>query len=72
MRLGGNTMNLLIVLIISVIFAIAYMTGKFWVYDRCSESELSDGIKMFYILIDTFKDIAFLFCLLKFLLYGTL
>ena len=65
-------MNLLIVLIISAIFAIAYMSGKFWVYDKCSESELSDVIKMLYILIDTFKDIAFLFCLLKFLLYGTL
>ena len=65
-------MNLLIVLIISVIFAIAYMTGKFLVYDRCSESDSSDALKILYILIDTFKDIAFLFCLLKFLLYGTL
>ena len=65
-------MNLFIVLIISVIFALAYMTGKYWVYDRCSESELSDHIKTLYILIDTSKDMVFLFCLLKFLLYGTL
>lgn len=65
-------MNLFIVLIISVIFAIAYMVGKFCVYDRCYETELNDAIRMLYILIDTFKDIAFLFCLLKFLLYGTL
>ena len=64
-------MNLFIVLIISVIFAIAYMAGKFWVYDKCSESDSSDALKMLYILIDTFKDIAFLFCLLKYLLYGT-
>lgn len=63
-------MNLIIVLIISVIFAIAYMTGKFWVYDRCSESDSSDALKMLYILIDTFKDMVFLFCLLKYLLYG--
>ena len=64
-------MNLFIVLIISVIFALAYMTGKYWVYDRCSESELSDNIKTLYILIDTSKDMVFLFCLLKYLLYGT-
>ena len=64
-------MNLFIVLIISVIFAIAYMAGKFWAYDRCSESGLSDNIKTLYILIDTSKDMAFLFFLLKFLLYGT-
>lgn len=65
-------MNLFIVLIISVIFALAYMTGKYWVYDRCSESELSDNIKTLYILIDTSKDMVFLFCLLKYLLYGTI
>lgn len=64
-------MNLFIVLIISVIFAIAYMTGKFWVYDKCSESELSDVIKMLYIIIDVFKDIIFIFFLLRYLLYGT-
>lgn len=64
-------MNLFIILIISVIFALAYMTGKYWVYDRCSESELSDNIKTLYILIDTSKDMVFLFCLLKYLLYGT-
>lgn len=46
------------------------MTGKFWVYDRCSESELSDLVKEIYILIDVFKDIIFLFVLLKYLLYG--
>ena len=65
-------MNLFIILIISVIFAIAYMVGKFFAYDRCYETELNDAIRMLYILIDTFKDIVFLFCLLKFLLYGTL
>ena len=46
------------------------MTGKFWVYDRCSESELSDLVKEVYILIDVFKDIIFLFVLLRYLLYG--
>ena len=63
-------MNMLVVLILACIFGIVFMTGKFWVYDRCSESELSDLVKEIYILIDVFKDITFLFVLLKYLLYG--
>ena len=62
--------NNLLVLILACIFGIVFMTGKFWVYDRCSESELSDLVKEIYILIDVFKDIIFLFVLLKYLLYG--
>lgn len=62
--------NGLLVLILSCIFGIVFMTGKFWVYDRCSESELSDLVKEVYILIDVFKDIIFLFFLLRYLLYG--
>lgn len=63
-------MNMFIILILACIFGIVFMTGKFWVYDRCSESELSDLVKEIYILIDVFKDIIFLFVLLKYLLYG--
>lgn len=63
-------MNMLVILILACIFGIVFMTGKFWVYDRCSESELSDLVKEIYILIDVFKDIIFLFVLLKYLLYG--
>ena len=51
-------------------FGDCFKTGKFWVYDRCSESELSDLVKEIYILIDVFKDIIFLFVLLRYLLYG--
>ena len=63
-------MNMLVILILACIFGIVFMTGKFWVYDRCSESELSDLVKEVYILIDVFKDITFLFVLLRYLLYG--
>ena len=63
-------MNMVIVLILACIFGIVFMTGKFWVYDRCSESELSDLVKEVYILIDVFKDIIVLFFLLRYLLYG--
>ena len=63
-------MNMFIILILACIFGIVFMTGKFWVYDRCSESELSDLVKEIYILIDVFKDIIFLFVLLRYLLYG--
>ena len=63
-------MNMIVILILACIFGIVFMTGKFWVYDRCSESELSDLVKEIYILIDVFKDIIFLFVLLRYLLYG--
>ena len=63
-------MNMLVILILACIFGIVFMTRKFWVYDRCSESELSDLVKEIYILIDVFKDIIFLFVLLRYLLYG--
>lgn len=63
-------MNMVVILILACIFGIVFMTGKFWVYDRCSESELSDLVKEIYILIDVFKDIIFLFVLLRYLLYG--
>ena len=63
-------MNMFVILILACIFGIVFMTGKFWVYDRCSESELSDLVKEIYILIDVFKDIIFLFVLLRYLLYG--
>ena len=63
-------MNLFIVFIISAIFAEEYNRGKYWAYNKCSEPGLSDVLKILYIVIDTFKDMAFLYCLLKCLLYG--
>lgn len=63
-------MNMLVVLILACIFGIAFMVGKWWCYDRNSVSKLSDDFKIFYILIDSFKDIAFIFFALKFLLYS--
>ena len=62
--------NGLLVLILSCVFGIAYFTGKFWAYDGCCDSELSDYIKAIYVLIDVFKDITFFFFVLRFLLYG--
>ena len=62
-------MNMLVVLILACVFGIAFMAGKWWCYDRYSESELNDGFKILYIIIDTFKDIAFIFFMLKILLY---
>ena len=62
-------MNMLVVLILACIFGIVFMVGKWWCYDRHSESELNDGFKILYIFIDTFKDIAFIFFMLKILLY---
>ncbi len=62
-------MNMLVVLILACIFGITFMVGKWWCYDRNSDSRLSDDFKIFYILIDSFKDITFIFFALKFLLY---
>ena len=59
-----------LVLILSCVFGIVYFAGKFWAYDRCYESELTEDIRAIYILIDVFKDIIFLFFLLRYLLYG--
>lgn len=63
-------MNVLVLLILACIFGIAFMVGKWWSYDRNSDSRLNDDFRIFYILIDSFKDIIFIFFVLKFLLYG--
>lgn len=63
------SINGLLVFILSAIFGLAFMCGKFWSYDKCSTSDLSDNIKILYILIDTFKDIMVLFYVLVYLLY---
>ena len=62
-------MNLLVVLILACILGVMFTGGKWWCYDRNSESDLSDAFRIIYILIDSFKDIAFIFFVLKFLLY---
>ena len=54
--------------ILSSTLAISYMAGRYWAYNRCSESYWSDTVKLFYITIDTFKDIAVVFLLLEYLL----
>ncbi len=61
-------MRLITLSIISGGLAIAYMTGKFWTYDRCCESEWSDTVKLFYILLDVIKDCAVIFLILNYLL----
>ena len=54
--------------ILSSTLAIAYMSGRYWVYDKHSESEWSDTLKLLYIIIDTLKDIVAVFLLLEYLL----
>lgn len=44
------------------------MTGKFFVYDRCYENEVKETFKLFYIILDTFKDIGTAFLILNYLL----
>ena len=41
-------------------------------YDTEYDGEFSETIKMFFIIIDMLKDVGVIFCLLHFLLYGTL
>lgn len=62
--------NGLLVLILSCVFGLLYLVGKVWAYNGCYDSELSDTVKAIYVLIDVFKDITFLFFVLRFLLYG--
>lgn len=65
-------MNTLVVAIISIIFGVIYLKGKFWVYDDYSESSLSDAMKLIYFITDAFKDLVVIYLILKYLLYGTL
>lgn len=61
-------MRIITLAIISAIGSLAYMIGKFFVYDREYESEGKEAFKLFYIISDVFKDIVVLFMLLNFLL----
>ena len=62
-------MNILVILLISCILGILFTIPKLWCYDNISKSESSDTFKRLYAMIDLFKDIAFIFFILKFLLY---
>lgn len=53
---------------LSLTLTIAYMAGRYWAYDRCSESDWTDTVKLFYIIIDTFKDSVVVFLLIEYLL----
>lgn len=62
----------LVILFFSMIICIGIVVMRHIVYDEEYDGEFSETIKMFFIIIDMFKDIAIIFCLLHFLLYGTL
>lgn len=62
----------LVILFFSMIICIGIFVMRYIVYDEEYDGEFSETIKMFFIIIDMFKDIAVIFCLLHFLLYGTL
>ena len=61
-------MKIATLLVLSSITGIAFMTGKFFVYDRCYEDEVKETFKLFYIILDTFKDIGTAFLILNYLL----
>ena len=61
-------MRIITLLIISSIGSLAFMYGRFFVYNRELEDEGKETFKLLYIILDIFKDIAVLFTLLNFLL----
>ena len=61
-------MRIITLLIISAIGSLAFMYGRFFVYNRELEDEGKETFKLLYIILDVFKDIAVLFTLLNFLL----
>ena len=55
---------------ISIIFGIAYMIAKYFIYDRELYSDIMlEGIQFLLISIDTVKDMAFIYIILYYLLY---
>lgn len=55
---------------ISIIFGIAYMIAKYFIYDRELYSDIMlEGIQFLLVCIDTLKDIVFIYITLYYLLY---
>lgn len=55
---------------ISIVFGIAYMIAKYFIYDRELYSDIMlEGIQFLLIGIDTVKDIVFIYIILYYLLY---
>ena len=62
----------LVILFFSMIICIGIVVMRSIAYDTEYDGEFSETIKMFFIIIDMLKDVGVIFCLLHFLLYGTL
>lgn len=55
---------------ISIIFGIAYMIAKYFIYDRELYSDIMlEGIQFLLVSIDTVKDMVFIYIILYYLLY---
>ena len=61
--------NYFLVFIISFIFDLVYMFGKFWAYDGCYSSDSSETLKTLYFIFDAIKDGSFFFVVFLYLLY---
>lgn len=56
--------------VISIIFGIAYMIAKYFIYDRELYSDIMlEGIQFLLVSIDTVKDMVFIYIILYYLLY---
>lgn len=62
----------LVILFFSIIICMGIVVMRFIAYDTKYDGECSEITKMFFIIIDMLKDVGVIFCLLHFLLYGTL
>ena len=55
--------------VISVGVGIANIWFRYWVYNRDSESELMDQVKIFSMFADVVKDLIFAYIILSYLVY---
>lgn len=71
---GGDYINYsyLVILLFSLIICIGLGVAKFISYDGEYDGECTDMIKSLFCVIDLVKDFIVIFCLLHYLLYGSL
>ena len=71
---GGDYMDYsyLVILLFSLIICIGLGVAKFIAYDEEYDGECTDMIKSLFCVIDLVKDFIVIFCLLHYLLYGSL
>lgn len=71
---GGDYMNYsyLVILLFSLIICIGLGIAKFISYDEEYDGVSTDMIKSLFCIIDLVKDFIVIFCLLHYLLYGSL